>query len=232
MSEQAAIRNEGPVSAALVDKREVRIRRMFGSIAPSYDLLNHLLCLNTAHYWRWRTARLVPPNGDAPILDLCTGTGDLALAFDRAASGRVPIVGADFCHEMLVLAGQKTARRQAADRIRYLEADAQRLPFPDSHFQITTADFGLRNHTYQHLRTHVGRTWPAQHHQHGLGTSRDGARHPVRWSGRHFGVLPATYVAVQPDLPFLLPAHLAAGRPSDFAQQGRRLSLPTGQRVG
>jgi demethylmenaquinone methyltransferase/2-methoxy-6-polyprenyl-1,4-benzoquinol methylase len=147
MSGQAAIGNEGPVSASLVDKREVRIRRMFGSIAPSYDLLNHLLSLNIDHYWRWRTTRLVPPNGDSPILDLCTGTGDLALAFDRAASGRVPIVGADFCHEMLVLAGQKTARRQAADRIRYLEADAQRLPFPDNYFQITTVAFGLRNIT-------------------------------------------------------------------------------------
>jgi demethylmenaquinone methyltransferase/2-methoxy-6-polyprenyl-1,4-benzoquinol methylase len=129
----------------LVDKHEVRIRQMFGSIAPSYDFLNHLLSLNIDHYWRWRTTGLVPPSGDAPILDLCTGTGDLALAFDRAADGRLPIVGADFCHEMLVLAGQKTARRHAADRIRYLEADAQRLPFPDNHFQITTVAFGLRN---------------------------------------------------------------------------------------
>src|SRR5262249_12845855 len=120
---------------------------MFDQVAPSYDLLNHLLSFNVDKYWRWRVTRLVPPNGDAPILDLCTGTGDLALAFDRAASGRVPIVGADFCHEMLVLAGQKTARRHSADRIRYLEADAQRLPFPDSHFQITTVAFGLRNIT-------------------------------------------------------------------------------------
>src|SRR5262245_63986995 len=103
MSEQAAIRNEGPVSASLVDKREDRIRRMFGSIAPSYDLLNHLLSLNVDHYWRWRTTRLVPPRGDAPILDMCTGTGDLALAYDRAARGTVQIVGADFTPEMLDL---------------------------------------------------------------------------------------------------------------------------------
>src|SRR6266404_3131167 len=120
-----------------VDKREERIRSMFGHIAPSYDLLNHLLSLNVDRYWRWRTTRLVPPDGDAPILDVCTGTGDLALAYDRAAGGKVPIVGADFTHEMLIPARDKTQRRQAADRIRYVEADAQRLPFPNDHFQIT-----------------------------------------------------------------------------------------------
>src|SRR5436305_7626809 len=119
------------MTSALLDKREVRIRRMFGHIAPSYDLLNHLLSLNIDHYWRRRTTRLVPPHGDAPILDLCTGTGDLALAYDRAAGGRVPIVAADFCHPMLVRAVAKTEHRQASDRVRYVEADAQRLPFPD-----------------------------------------------------------------------------------------------------
>jgi demethylmenaquinone methyltransferase/2-methoxy-6-polyprenyl-1,4-benzoquinol methylase len=135
------------VSTSLLDKRETRIRRMFGHIAPSYDLLNHLLSLNVDRYWRWRTTRLVPPAGAAPILDLCTGTGDLALAYDRAARGRVPIVGADFCHEMLVRAHPKTHRRRAGDRIRYVEADAQQLPFPDGQFQITTVAFGLRNIT-------------------------------------------------------------------------------------
>jgi len=135
------------MSTSLLDKREIRIRRMFGAIAPTYDLLNHLLSLNIDHYWRRRTTRLVPPQGDGPILDLCTGTGDLALAFDRAAGGQVPIIGADFCHEMLVLACQKTDKKQASHRVRYLEADAQRLPFPDHYFQITTVAFGLRNVT-------------------------------------------------------------------------------------
>jgi demethylmenaquinone methyltransferase/2-methoxy-6-polyprenyl-1,4-benzoquinol methylase len=135
------------VSEALLDKRETRIRRMFGHIAPSYDLLNHLLSANIDHYWRWRTTRLVPPTGSAPILDLCTGTGDLALAYDRAAGGRVPIVGADFCHEMLTRAGRKTQEQRAAGRISLLEADAQRLPFADNTFQIATVAFGLRNVT-------------------------------------------------------------------------------------
>src|SRR5438270_1467279 len=106
---------------------------MFGAIAPTYDRLNHLLSLNVDHYWRWRTTRMVPPRGTAPILDLCTGTGDLALAYDTAARGQAPIVGADFCHEMLVRAVAKTQQRYASERVRYLEADAQRLPFPDNH---------------------------------------------------------------------------------------------------
>ena len=120
---------------------------MFGDIAPRYDLLNHLLSLNVDRYWRWRTTRLVPPEGTAPILDLCTGTGDLALAYDRAAGRRVPVVGADFCHAMLIRAGQKARRRQADDRIRFLEADAQQLPLADGQFQITAVAFGLRNVT-------------------------------------------------------------------------------------
>ncbi|HMF11678.1 MAG TPA: bifunctional demethylmenaquinone methyltransferase/2-methoxy-6-polyprenyl-1,4-benzoquinol methylase UbiE [Gemmataceae bacterium] len=135
------------MSTQLLDKREKRIRRMFGQVAPSYDLLNHFLSLNIDKYWRWRTTRFVPPIGDAPILDLCSGTGDLALAYDRAARGRVPIVGADFCHEMLVRAVQKAERRDASKRIRFLEADAQQLPLPSNHFQIATVAFGLRNVT-------------------------------------------------------------------------------------
>jgi demethylmenaquinone methyltransferase/2-methoxy-6-polyprenyl-1,4-benzoquinol methylase len=131
----------------LVDKREARIRGMFGHIAPRYDFLNHLLSLNVDRYWRRRTTRLVPPTGDGPILDLCTGTGDLALAYDRAARGRVPIVGADFCHPMLERARHKTARAGADGRIRYVEADAQHLPFPDASFQIAAVAFGLRNVT-------------------------------------------------------------------------------------
>jgi len=83
----------------------------------------------------------------APILDLCTGTGDLALAYDKAAKGSVPIFGADFCHEMLVRADAKAKRKNAGERIRFLEADAQHLPFPSNMFQIATVAFGLRNVT-------------------------------------------------------------------------------------
>src|SRR3984957_18263491 len=127
------------VTSLILDKRETKIRSMFNNIASSYDLLNHLLSLNIDKYWRWRVTRMVPPTAStgplrgsarqaAPILDLCTGTGDLAFAYDRAAKGRVSIVGADFCHEMLVRAEAKAQHKKAGARIRFLEADAQHLP--------------------------------------------------------------------------------------------------------
>jgi len=126
-----------------VDKSEIRVRRMFGEIAPRYDFLNHLLSLNIDRYWRRQTVQRVPPAGKGPVLDLCTGTGDLALAYARRSS--VAIVAADFCPEMLAIGREKAERAGVADRITFVEADAQRLPFVDDEFQIVAVAFGLRN---------------------------------------------------------------------------------------
>ena len=71
------------MSTAAVDKSGERVRQMFGEIAPSYDRMNHLLSMNVDRYWRWLTVRKLRPTGPDPILDICTGTGDLALAFHR-----------------------------------------------------------------------------------------------------------------------------------------------------
>lgn len=128
-----------------VDKSNDRVRRMFGQIAGRYDFLNHLLSLNIDRYWRRRTVRLVPPQGPLPILDVCTGTGDLALAYDRAAQGKIPIVAADFCHEMLAIGHEKSQRAKADQRMTFVEADAQALPLPADSFQIVCVAFGLRN---------------------------------------------------------------------------------------
>lgn len=118
---------------------------MFGEIAPKYDRLNHLLSMNVDRYWRWRTTRLVPPSDDAPILDVCTGTGDLALAYYRAARGRATVVGSDFCPEMLEFAEQKKVKAGINGQVSFVQADTQELPFPDNHFQIVSVAFGLRN---------------------------------------------------------------------------------------
>jgi demethylmenaquinone methyltransferase/2-methoxy-6-polyprenyl-1,4-benzoquinol methylase len=120
---------------------------MFGNIAPYYDFLNHLLSLNIDRYWRRRTVRLVPAMPGVPVLDVCTGTGDLALAYRRQAPKDTAIIGTDFCHEMLVRAVAKTTAGGHDNGIRFIEADAQRLPFPDDYFGITTVAFGLRNVT-------------------------------------------------------------------------------------
>jgi demethylmenaquinone methyltransferase / 2-methoxy-6-polyprenyl-1,4-benzoquinol methylase len=128
-----------------VDKSGPRVRRMFGEIAGRYDFLNHLLSLNVDRYWRWRTVRTVAPKRGDRILDVCTGTGDLALAYHKAAKGEAEIVGADFCHEMLALGHQKGMKARAGDRLTFIEADAQSLPFPSDRFNIVTVAFGLRN---------------------------------------------------------------------------------------
>jgi len=118
---------------------------MFGEIAPKYDRLNHLLSFHIDRYWRWRTTRIVKPTGAAPVLDVCTGTGDLALAFFRAGAGRAPVVGSDFCPEMLEIAEQKKRRAGIDGDVSFVQADTQDLPFPDDHFQIVSVAFGLRN---------------------------------------------------------------------------------------
>jgi demethylmenaquinone methyltransferase/2-methoxy-6-polyprenyl-1,4-benzoquinol methylase len=129
-----------------LDKSSDRVRRMFGSIAGRYDLLNHLLSLGIDLYWRRKTVRLVPPNADAgPILDVCTGTGDLALAYWKASGRAANIVATDFCHPMLVLANGKGRRAGAEQHISWLEADTQQLPFAADTFQIVCVAFGLRN---------------------------------------------------------------------------------------
>jgi len=129
----------------LLDKRQSRIRGMFAEIAPTYDLLNHLLSLNIDKLWRKRVTRLVPCEGGGPILDLCSGTGDLAFAYDRACGGKTPIVAADFCAEMLARAARKSRHGGSEARIQIVEADAQRLPFASNTFEIACVAFGLRN---------------------------------------------------------------------------------------
>jgi demethylmenaquinone methyltransferase/2-methoxy-6-polyprenyl-1,4-benzoquinol methylase len=128
-----------------VDKSGDKVKRMFGEIAPKYDLMNHLLSLNVDRYWRWRTCRLVRPSGDQPILDLCTGTGDLAFAFHRYTGGTAPIVAADFCPQMLAIGEAKKRQAGLSGEIEFVEADATNLPFEDNRFQVVSVAFGLRN---------------------------------------------------------------------------------------
>ncbi len=118
---------------------------MFSAIAPVYDRMNHLLSLGVDHYWRWRTTGIVRPEERAPILDVCTGTGDLALAFARRTRGEVPIIGTDFCGAMLERGRAKSQRAGYHATLTFLEADTQALPFADDTFQIVSVAFGLRN---------------------------------------------------------------------------------------
>ncbi len=128
-----------------VDKSATRIRNMFSEIAGRYDFMNRLLSVSIDQRWRRRTVRTVAPDGDRPILDVCTGTGDLAIAYYRATGGNVPVVGSDFCTEMLDVARRKKEKIAAGENLEFVEADAMELPFDSDRFQIVSVAFGLRN---------------------------------------------------------------------------------------
>jgi len=97
----------------LLDKSAASVETMFGEIAGRYDFLNRLLSLGIDRSWRRRTGRLVAPEGSAPILDVCTGTADLALEYWRASGGAAAGVGTDFCPPMLEIARKKCRRAGA-----------------------------------------------------------------------------------------------------------------------
>lgn len=126
-----------------------KVREMFGRIAPRYDLLNRILSLRMDVTWRRRVARHfrdVLYRADARVLDLCCGTGDLALVLaEEAGAGGAKIVGADFVHEMVVRAGGKAESVAGDGRPVFTEADALALPFAGEDFDLLTAAFGFRN---------------------------------------------------------------------------------------
>ncbi|HMH07987.1 MAG TPA: bifunctional demethylmenaquinone methyltransferase/2-methoxy-6-polyprenyl-1,4-benzoquinol methylase UbiE [Terriglobales bacterium] len=121
------------------------VREMFTSIAPRYDLLNHLLSFNIDRLWWRRTARAfghILSRPGAQVLDLCCGTGDMAFALQRQAGKSSPkIVGADFSHAML----RRASGKSPSTSLRWIEADALCLPFPKGHFDLVTTAFGFRN---------------------------------------------------------------------------------------
>ena len=128
------------------------VREMFTSIAPRYDLLNHVLSFNIDRWWWKRTAGdfgAILNRPGARVLDLCCGTGDMTFALlNRAGKCSPQIVGADFSHAMLQRAWAKSSGR--AGHLKspgpiWIEADALRLPFPSEHFDLVTSAFGFRN---------------------------------------------------------------------------------------
>ena len=121
------------------------VREMFDTIAPRYDLLNHVLSLNIDRMWWWRVAREfqgILKRPDAAILDICCGTGDMTMALlKHRPSNSLPILAADFAHNMLVRGAQKFNSRGA----RAIEADALHLPIASSTLDLIVSAFGFRN---------------------------------------------------------------------------------------
>jgi len=147
----APVKGTRPEGAVTEADASNKVREMFAQIAPRYDLLNHLLSLQLDRLWRARAAKHLRPvflDREARVLDLCCGTGDLAISLNLGYCARV--TGVDFAHSMLVRARKKSARLHSKTLaqlrpIRYVEADALRLPFANESFDLVTTSFGFRN---------------------------------------------------------------------------------------
>lgn len=118
------------------------IGQMFSRVSGKYDFLNLVLSFGMDRKWRRLLVDIARCRAQDRVLDLCTGTGDIAVEFARRAAG---VTGVDFSAEMLRNASEKAGRSDFPGRIRLVRADALRLPFGDSSFDIVSVGFGLRN---------------------------------------------------------------------------------------
>ncbi|MDE7123752.1 MAG: bifunctional demethylmenaquinone methyltransferase/2-methoxy-6-polyprenyl-1,4-benzoquinol methylase UbiE [Alistipes sp.] len=124
--------------------KKEQVRAMFDGIAARYDLLNHVLSMDVDRLWRRRAVRQVAAVAPRRILDVATGTGDLAIALARALPG-ARVTGVDLSEGMLAGAREKVAARGLSDRIELVQGDAERLEWADGTFDAVTVAFGVRN---------------------------------------------------------------------------------------
>jgi demethylmenaquinone methyltransferase/2-methoxy-6-polyprenyl-1,4-benzoquinol methylase len=134
-----------PAGARDEAQAAAQVRDMFSSIAPRYDLLNHVLSMNVDRLWWNRTARIfshILRNPQASVLDLCCGTGDMTFAlYRRAGTPKPQMTGADFSAAML----ERARAKGAGKPIEWVEADALHMPFGNEQFDLVTSAFGFRN---------------------------------------------------------------------------------------
>ena len=124
--------------------KKEEVREMFDRIAPAYDRLNHTLSFQIDKLWRRRVVRIVRRSSPRRILDVATGTGDLAIAL----AARIPdahVLGIDLSEQMLEEARRKVVRRGLDERVLLEEGDAERLALGDGAVDVATVAFGVRN---------------------------------------------------------------------------------------
>ncbi len=178
------------------DKQPPRIAGMFDAIAPRYDLLNHLLSGGLDLRWRAKAVRALALRGGETVLDLCTGTADLAIAAATASPGAAAVVGVDFAGADAPARPRQTRRRAASTaRVRLVQGDAMRIPLASASVDAATVAFGIRN---------VER--PEDAFADVFRVLRPGGRFAIL----EFGVAPAAGRA--PGLSGLLPPRAAEGR--------------------
>lgn len=128
-----------------VNKSPERIAGMFDAIAGNYDFLNHLLSAGIDKRWRKKAIQSLSLTGRETVLDLCTGTADLALAAIDASPGAARVLGVDFAGAMLRIGLEKTRRRALDSRVTLVRGDASKVPACDRSVDAVTVAFGIRN---------------------------------------------------------------------------------------
>ncbi len=124
------------------------LQKMFMAVPPSYDRLNRLLTLRIDECWRGKAAKAILRDNPETVLDLCTGTGDLALRLRRKAAENTQIHALDYSEPMLAVARDKTRKRRL-DAIDFRQGDAAAMPFDDGFFDTVGIAFAFRNLTYK-----------------------------------------------------------------------------------
>jgi len=128
------------------------LNKVFTDVPKKYDLINRLFTWRLDELWRVRAAKMIMENEPERFMDLCTGTGDLAIRIGRMRKGRLEITGYDYSQPMLDIAKVK-AGKAGQDDISFIYGDAANMPFPDNHFDAIGISFAFRNLTYKNFDT-------------------------------------------------------------------------------
>jgi demethylmenaquinone methyltransferase/2-methoxy-6-polyprenyl-1,4-benzoquinol methylase len=124
-------------------KKKENVRKMFNDISGKYDFLNHFLSFGVDYSWRRKFVGQLSAYKPRKILDVATGTGDLAFMICNLEPEKV--TGIDIAGNMLAIANQKAVQKRLGNRVHFLEGDAESLSFPDASFDAVTVAFGVRN---------------------------------------------------------------------------------------
>ncbi|HFC00608.1 MAG TPA: bifunctional demethylmenaquinone methyltransferase/2-methoxy-6-polyprenyl-1,4-benzoquinol methylase UbiE [Phaeodactylibacter sp.] len=129
---------------SIEESKKNQVSKMFDNIAPWYDFLNHFLSLGIDISWRKKTVRALKDLQPKMILDVATGTGDLALEAEKQLKPE-KIIGIDISHEMLEIGRKKISQKKLSKKIELQLGDSENLPFPNNTFDAVTVAFGVRN---------------------------------------------------------------------------------------
>lgn len=141
--------------------RNYPLHRIFTVVPRRYDLINHIITWGLDWMWRQKVARECLNSKPGKVLDLCCGTGDLAINVARLAEYKVAVTGIDYSQPMLEIATRKAESSAGGKNISFIYGDAAALPLPDGYFDCVGISFAFRNLTYKNplARRHLVEVW-------------------------------------------------------------------------